>query len=252
MVVISPKPLGLVLALVATAWVDPAEAQVRGSRNRGQNHRNLYGERLSRNERGGAAGQSKGFLEFVAMMTRADVRGELGITESPTFTKLIAAPTAVTATPATGVPIPVTEPPEPTEPPTASPTPALPDAFVMGRLNKEENGLILSEGLSATIIANTNDNVLYASGEVSDTVFHPQPAAGDTFVDTREGNPGGWVYLSGSDADDGGMGAITFNAAGEVINYEMVLVDTTFNSNGGRTPWDTVSVDVTGGPYRSL
>lgn len=37
----------------------------------------------------------------------------------------------------------------------------------------------------------------------------------------------------------GGVGAITFDAQGQVVNYEMVLDKTTMNCGGGKTPWNT-------------
>ncbi len=38
---------------------------------------------------------------------------------------------------------------------------------------------------------------------------------------------------------NGGVGAITFNADGQVINYEMILVNTSQNCGGGKTYWGT-------------
>lgn len=58
-------------------------------------------------------------------------------------------------------------------------------------------------------------------------------------MDTRGGNPSGWVYLSGEEAEEGGIGVLTFNAEGELIDYAMILTNTSNNNNGGRTPWDT-------------
>ena len=70
--------------------------------------------------------------------------------------------------------------------------------------------------------------------------FHQRPSGGDAFDDTREGNPGGWIYLSGEDVvNGGGIGAITFNAEGEVIDYSKILDGSSSNNNGGRTPWST-------------
>jgi len=112
--------------------------------------------------------------------------------------------------------------------------------FVMGRLNKEENGLILSEGLSSAIIAKTGNQVLYPkSGKLSATKFHTRPSGGDTFEDTRGDNPGGWVYLSSKDDPDGGIGRLTMIANGDVIDYSMIAEGVSATSNGGKTPWNT-------------
>ncbi len=48
-----------------------------------------------------------------------------------------------------------------------------------------------------------------------------------------------WVYVSNSEVNDGGVGAITFNAKGEVIKYHMILKGTHRNCSGGKTYWKT-------------
>ena len=119
--------------------------------------------------------------------------------------------------------------------------------------------LLLSEGLEARIIARTNQSVLYDvggdafggsifDGDVFDikssypVKFHGRPDFGATFVDERKWNEGGWIYVSNSEMQQqgkGGVGAITFNKHGKVLNYKMVLENTTMNCGGGRTPWNT-------------
>ena len=37
----------------------------------------------------------------------------------------------------------------------------------------------------------------------------------------------------------GGVGALTFDSAGNLLHYDMILKDTTWNCGGGRTPWNT-------------
>jgi len=109
----------------------------------------------------------------------------------------------------------------------------------MGQLVKEENNLLLSQGLSSKIIATSNEQVLYNDGELSDIPFHTVPSGAETFPDTRGNNTGGWIYVSGKDSAEGGVGAITFNADGEVLNYEMIYEGTKAIGNGGKTPWDS-------------
>jgi hypothetical protein len=119
--------------------------------------------------------------------------------------------------------------------------------YIPGRLTVEQEGLILSEGLNARLIARTGRRVELVNGALSNRSFHVMPDAGATFPDDRPGNEGGWIYVSNSEADPakvdgdsefpGGVGAITFNANGEVIDYTMVLEDTRQNCGGGRTPW---------------
>lgn len=147
-------------------------------------------------------------------------------TDAPTTT-----PTKTRTSTPTGAPMAL-----PTVSPTASPVAV---TYAMGRLNKVENGLTLSQGLRSIVIARSSQNVLYDSGDFSDIPFHNRPAGDDTFVDTRGDNHGGSVYVSSKDSQEGGIGALTFNALGDVINYEMILEGTQANSIGGRTPWDT-------------
>jgi len=100
--------------------------------------------------------------------------------------------------------------------------------------------LDLSRGLRARIIATTGQRVTYHDGSQSARSFHGNPDFGATFVDTRGNNEGGWVYVSNSEMNTtgaGGVGAITFDKDGNVIDYRMVLEKTTMNCGGGRTPW---------------
>ena len=117
-----------------------------------------------------------------------------------------------------------------------------------GDLSNTESGVLLSKGLTAKIIAETGKPVQYSSGSTSSQVFHGRPDAGDTFVDTRPFNKGGWVYVSNSEVRvrdppggrfRGGVGAFTFDKNGALLNYEMILTKTTHNCGGGRTPWNT-------------
>ncbi|CAB9504930.1 osmC-like protein [Seminavis robusta] len=118
--------------------------------------------------------------------------------------------------------------------------------YVPGVLSKEVNGLKLSRGLNARLIAKAGDFVSYATGHNSSVPFHSRPDAGATFADTRSWNPNGWVYVSNSEMrlDDGGprqggVGAITFDAQGKILHYERILSNSTWNCGGGRTPWNT-------------
>ena len=113
-------------------------------------------------------------------------------------------------------------------------------AYIPGLLTVKESGLILSEGLTAREIATTDERVIYVNGSTSFEKFHEEPDAGATFVDTRPGNQGGWIYVSNSEVEpDGGVGAITFNRHGDVIGYRRLLSNTRDNCGGGRTPWNT-------------
>jgi hypothetical protein len=111
--------------------------------------------------------------------------------------------------------------------------------YVPGNLIKLEEGLLLSEGLTTRLIATSGQPVQYHDNTQSELNFHILPDGGATFEDTRDWNIGGWVYVSNSEAKEetpgqGGVGAITFDKNGNIIEYRMILTNTTMNCNGGR------------------
>ncbi|KAL3924724.1 MAG: hypothetical protein SGILL_000867 [Bacillariaceae sp.] len=135
---------------------------------------------------------------------------------------------------------------KPTNKPTASPTEALPPpavaTYVPGNLIKMENNLLLSEGLTAKLIATSGEPVQYHDSTNSKRDFHFLPDGGAAFPDSRDWNVGGWVYVSNSEMKEqgqGGVGAISFDRNGNVVDYRMVLENTTMNCAGGKTPWNT-------------
>jgi hypothetical protein len=114
--------------------------------------------------------------------------------------------------------------------------------YIPGNLTRMQNNLLLSEGLQARVIAESGKSVQYDDGSASDINFHILPDGGATFPDDRWWNPGGWIYVSNSEAinvSEGGVGAITFDRYGLIIHYRMVLENTYLNCGGGRTPWNT-------------
>jgi len=118
--------------------------------------------------------------------------------------------------------------------------------YIPGRLVRNESGLLLSRGLRAKVIARSGKKVQYQNGKQSNRAFHGRPDAGQTFPDNRNENKGGWIYVSNSEMrmqdtgglkGQGGVGAITFNKQGNIIDYKMILTNTTWNCGGGMTPW---------------
>jgi hypothetical protein len=164
-------------------------------------------------------------------------------------------PTTTTTTPPSITPVPLPVPlPAPlkelTAEPSSTPTLFRPPTYVPGNLSSLQAGLLLSEGLSARLLATTGNNVEYWDGSESEIKFHGRPDGGATFPDARgessnsnsNSNPGGWIYTSNSEMatnGQGGVGALTFDADGNLIHYQMVLKNTTMNCGGGRTPWNT-------------
>lgn len=89
-----------------------------------------------------------------------------------------------------------------------------------GCSNVNENGLLLSEGLTSRLLAKTGSRLSYDTGGASSIPCHDQPDAGETFADYRTENFGGWIYVSNSEVRDnnrGGVGAFTFDKGGRLI-----------------------------------
>ena len=120
-----------------------------------------------------------------------------------------------------------------------APAPAQPVTltYTPGDLSVEYEGLKLSRGLKATLVAEADSQVQYANGEESEEDFEQDPNGGATFPQPD----GGWIYVVDFDRgnDRGKVGALTFNAEGGVTNFQFLLQDTNDNRNGKPTPWGT-------------
>eukprot|EP00980_Cylindrotheca_fusiformis_P006182 scaffold1323_cov113-Cylindrotheca_fusiformis.AAC.9 len=126
--------------------------------------------------------------------------------------------------------------------PTNSPTYQPEKTYVPGKLKTDKFGLSLSDGLDAKIIAFADEKITFGrDGKQSKDRFHKLPDSGATFEDDREDNRGGWIYVSNSNLPDkkGGVGALTFDREGNIIDYEIILKKTSKNCGGGETPWGT-------------
>lgn len=113
--------------------------------------------------------------------------------------------------------------------------PAVPGPGPYGTLDgrtADELGLVLPEGFTARVVA--------TSGEVvpgTEYTWHGFPDGGACFADPD----GGWVYASNSEIGDqkGGVGALRFDADGEVVDAYRLVSGTSRNCGGGPTPWGT-------------
>ena len=62
--------------------------------------------------------------------------------------------------------------------------------------------------------------------------WHPAPDGGSTYTT----DDGGWIYVSNSEVDTGGAGALRFDSKGNVIDAYSILAGTKLNCAGGATP----------------
>jgi uncharacterized protein len=120
------------------------------------------------------------------------------------------------------------------------------------------DNMLIPEGFSARVVARHRSNPVTGNYDplgLSGYVWHEAPDGGAVFP----APDGGWVYVSNSEVNlggsggssrDGGVGALRFNAQGEVVDAYRILDGTRRNCAGGATPWQTwISCEETGDGY---
>ncbi|WP_292993265.1 alkaline phosphatase PhoX [Nitrosomonas sp.] len=97
-------------------------------------------------------------------------------------------------------------------------------------LPPDQNGVRLPAGFTSRIVARSGQ-------ELFGYKWHAAPDGGAVFATAD----GGWIYVSNSELGNqaGGVGALRFNAQGEVIDAYSILSQTNRNCAGGHTPWQT-------------
>ena len=97
----------------------------------------------------------------------------------------------------------------------------------------DKNGVKLPKGFTSRIVAVSSQK---ASAN-SDYVWHGAPDGGEVYAC----DDGGWIYVSNCElnAKKGGVGALRFNAKGDVVDSYPILKATSRNCAGGKSPWGT-------------
>ncbi len=100
-------------------------------------------------------------------------------------------------------------------------------------LAADENGVRLPPGYKSRIVARSGE----APAGLSGYSWHAAPDGAATFATEDDG----WVYVSNSEQRSfgGGVGAIRFNAKGDIVDTYQILKNTSINCAGGPTPWGT-------------
>lgn len=97
----------------------------------------------------------------------------------------------------------------------------------------DHNGIMLPPGFKSRVVARSSERPVVNSSYR----WHASPDGGACFATAD----GGWIYVSNSEENngEGGVGALRFNAVGDVVDAYPILQNTSRNCAGGATPWGT-------------
>ncbi len=109
------------------------------------------------------------------------------------------------------------------------------EASISHLMPANKNGMRLPNGFKSRIVAFAG----ISPTRNSHYSWHQAPDGGAVYQDFSRENLGGWIYVCNEETRTGGVGALKFNATGEVIDAYRILDNTLYNCAGGKTPWNT-------------
>ena len=95
-------------------------------------------------------------------------------------------------------------------------------------LKADKNGVMLMKGFTSRIVAT-------AGRSIKGYRWHNGADGGATF----KTEDGGWIYVSNSEDNNGGVGAIRFDSNANIVDGYRICKSTRRNCAGGLTPWNT-------------
>ncbi len=99
-------------------------------------------------------------------------------------------------------------------------------------------GIKVCSGMQVRVIARAGQKVPLSNEGSSKFPFHSMP---DGAAILPSGNDNGYVYVGNSEmkSSRGGVYGLYFSSNGHVVDYKPLLLGSTRNCGGGRTPWNT-------------
>jgi len=97
----------------------------------------------------------------------------------------------------------------------------------------DENGVMLPAGFKSRVVARSGQQPVPGS----EYIWHDAPDGGAVYAT----DDSGWIYVSNAELREGmgGVGALRFDNAGELVDAYPILQGTSINCAGGKTPWQT-------------
>ncbi|MBR9814916.1 DUF839 domain-containing protein, partial [bacterium] len=117
--------------------------------------------------------------------------------------------------------------------PLANIGPVQPVTLTAGAIDGVDDEVTAPAGFDVRVVARQGLNPLTGQADPNGFEWHIDPDGGAVYPATADG---GWVYVSNSEETPGGVGALRFDADGNLIDAYPILEGTRNNCAGGATP----------------